>query len=271
MTMAKAQTPGARLQRETLKALRVIIRRNADQAVGTSGPFEIVQQLVNDHRKGDGDEREIGLPGPHGRKPDDEAEGGGDDGGDRQRQPEVDAPVERRHGRAVGPDAIGCAGGEVGDVGAAELEVQRQRQHRVDLGDHRHMQHIGVAAGNQRKQQREGGAIGNSEARPCPNGIRHPLFEGGIALRSQKAHDRAGEGCCQHLPALDDQESPGKAGNKGDEANRQQPAMASPPTVGAGAGASCHDQTFSIALRPTRPVGRKTRKAMTTRNANTWR
>ncbi len=133
------------------------------------------------------------------------------------------------------------------------------------------MEHIGVAAGNDGKEQRQRGAIDEGDARRGPHGICHCAFDGGMALNRQETRDGCGEGGRQHLPALDHQEPPGEPRNGGDEEDRHQLGMARSPRLGGGSGGPGHAQTFSIALRPRRPVGRNTRNPMTTRKANTWR
>jgi hypothetical protein len=166
-------------------------RGNAHEPVRATGPAEVVQHLVDDDAEGNGDEREVAVARAHRRDAEQEAEGGGDECGRRQRRPERQAEMDRQQRRRIGADAIGGAGREIRNVGRTELKIQSQRQHRIEQGDDDEVQRIGVGAKEERVDQHDQDADDGGDLAGGAEGSDDRVLQLGADLHEAEggAHD----------------------------------------------------------------------------------
>lgn len=218
--------------------------------------------------EGDGDEGQIAVPRAHGGNAQQEAENGRDHGGGRQGKPEAHAEIQRQQRRGIGADAVGGAGGEVRDVGAAQLEVQGQGQHRIQHGNHAQMQRIGVAAEREGKAEHHNNAHQEGEARLARERRLNAGLQRRQALQHHEHHGEQGEQAQHEAPVFGEQELPQES--SADERDRNDDERGGKRVSGRLGGGVRH-HTFSTKVRPRRPEGRNTSTQITNRKTKTRR
>ena len=180
-------------------------RWNAHQPVGSARPFQIHQQLVHDDAERDGHQRLVAVAGAHGWQAQQKAEDRRDDGGHHEADPEAHAEMDRQQCRGIGTDAVGRARGEVGNVGAAELKVQRQRQHRVETRDDHQVHGVAVTVEHPWEHQREHDAQADRQRLALAERGHDAVFQHRALLHGDERDRKTGQQHQHGDPALSQQ------------------------------------------------------------------